>query len=243
MFDIREMPVQVDVELVERALHAEPATIGHFRLTGIPDGAIRPLFDVPRIAGTAVTLALPAADSTLLHHCVGLLRRGDILVIDRLGDQRHACLGGGVALALKRMQIAGIIIDGLCADPRELREHDLPIWGRGFSAITTRLLGIGGLMNIPVSVGGAVVMPGDLIIADEGGIVVLPPIEASAAIERAVTLQSKETEGLAKVGRDFPLGAATGASALVELKLAPALTAPSGGQPKSSLSRPAMDKA
>ena len=220
MFDIREMPGQVDDALVRRAVSAEPATIGHFHLIGFPDAAIRPLMGVPRIAGTAVTLALPAADSTLLHHCAGLLREGDVLVIDRLGDQRHACIGGGVALALARMGVRGVIVDGPCADPQELREHGLPIWSRGFSAITTRLQGIGGLMNVPVCIGGAVVMPGDLIIADEGGIVVLPPAEASAAIERAIILQGMEAEGLAKVGREFPLGRATGATALVNAKLA-----------------------
>lgn len=218
MFDIREMPVAVDASLRHAALAAEPATIGHFRLRGFPDPAIRPLVPVGRISGTAVTLALPGADSTLLHHAAGLLREGDVLIVDRLGDRHHACLGGGVALALARTGIAGVIIDGPCADPAELRECGLPIWGRGFSSITTRLLGVGGLMNVPVSLGGAVVQPGDLVIADEGGIVVLPVEEAADAIARAAGMQQREKLGLASVGRDRPLGMLTGASALVAAK-------------------------
>lgn len=215
MFDIRDMPIAVDPRLRLAALAAEPATIGHFRLRGFPDPAIRPLVPVGRISGTAVTLALPGADSTLLHHAAGLLREGDVLIVDRLGDRHHACLGGGVALALARTGIAGVIIDGPCADPAELRECGLPIWGRGISSITTRLLGVGGLMNVPVSLGGAVVQPGDLVIADEGGIVILPVDEASDAIARAAGMQQREKLGLAGVGRDRPLGMLTGASAII----------------------------
>lgn len=219
MFDIREMPVAVDADLRRAALAAEPATIGHFRLRGFPNASIRPLVPVGRISGTAVTLALPAADATLLHHAAGLLREGDVLIIDRLGDRHHACLGGGVALALARTGIAGVIVDGPCADPAELRDCGLPVWGHGFSSITTRLQGIGGLMNVPVSLGGAVVQPGDLVIADEGGIVILPVDEAPDAIARAVGMQHKEKLGLASVGADRPLGGLTGASALVAANL------------------------
>lgn len=222
MFDIRPMPSAVDPALLEAARGAEPATIGHARINGFPDPHIRALVPVARIVGTAVTLMLPAADSTLLHHCVGMLRPGDVLVVDRLGDTRHACFGGGVAVAIARQKVAGVIIDGLCADPQELRDSGLAVWGRGFSAITTRLQGIGGIMNAPVCLGGCVVMPGDLIIADEGGIVVLPPNEATPAIDLAVAMQAREAAGTKLVGPDSPLGKLTGASALVEAKLRPA---------------------
>lgn len=219
MFDIRSMPPAVDATLLEAARKAEPATIGHVRINGFPHPDIRALVPVTRIAGTAVTLMLPAADSTLLHHCVGMLRAGDVLVVDRLGDTRHACFGGGVAVAISRQDVAGVIVDGPCADPQELRDAGLCVWGRGFSSITTRLQGIGGIMNAPVCLGGCVVMPGDLIIADEGGIVVLPPNEAMAAIQRAGEMQAREAVGSSLVGPDSPLGKLTGASAMVEAKL------------------------
>ena len=220
MFDIRPMPTPISASMQESALSAEPATIGHFRLNGFPHPRIRALVPVPRVAGTAVTLMLPAADSTLLHHCAGLLRTGDILVVDRLGDRHHACLGGGVAFALKRMGIAGIIVDGPCADPQELRDSGLAVWGTGISAITTRLQAIGGIMNAPVSVGGTVVQPGDLVIADEGGIVILPVDEADSAIARSQDLQRRERLGLQTVGPDNPIGLLTGATAMVQEKIA-----------------------
>lgn len=219
MFKICPMPEPMPSNLVERALNAEPATIGHFRLMGFPDSAIRPLYSVPRIAGPAVTLALPAADSTLLHHAVGQLRAGDIVVIDRLGDNHHACLGGGVAYALAKAGVAGVIIDGPVADPGELRDVGLAVWARGVASITTRLQGIGGRMNVPVCCGGAVVAPGDLVIADEGGVVFIPREEAALDIERAILLQETEQKGLPLISKDKALGELTGATALVMAKL------------------------
>ncbi|MNF85379.1 4-hydroxy-4-methyl-2-oxoglutarate aldolase [compost metagenome] len=219
MFKIQSMPERLPVKMLERALLAEPATIGHFRLMGFPDGAIRPMHAVPRIAGPAVTLALPAADSSLLHHAVGALRPGDVMVIDRLGDKHHACLGGGVAYALAKAGVAGVIIDGPIADPGELRDVGLAVWARGVASITTRLQGIGGAMNVPVSCGGAVVQPGDLVIADEGGVVFIPCDEAIRDIERAIQLQEMEQRGLPLISAQKKLGDLTGASAMVMAKL------------------------
>lgn len=219
MFDVRPMPAPVPADLIARAIEAEPATIGHFRLRGFPIFGIRPQVPVGRIAGTVVTLALPAADSTLLHHAAGLIRPGDVLLIDRLGDVQHACLGGGVAFTLAKAGLTGAIIDGPCADPQELRDSGMPIWSRGISSITTRVYGTGGAMNVPVSVGGAVAMPGDLVIADEGGIVIIPVAEASADIERAIAMQQAERKMIPTVRADNPLGELSGASALVRAKL------------------------
>ncbi|MDN4546358.1 RraA family protein [Pseudomonas sp. C32] len=186
---------------------------------GFPNGAIRPMHSVPRIAGPAVTLALPAADSSLLHHSVGMLRPGDVVVIDRLGDKHHACLGGGVGYALAKAGVAGVIIDGPIADPGELLDAGLAVWATGVASITTRLQGIGGLMNVPVCCGGAVVQPGDLVIADQGGVVFIPRKEASENIERAIGLQEMEKRGLPLLGVHKTLGELTGASALVMAKL------------------------
>ncbi|MDH4607471.1 RraA family protein [Pseudomonas sp. BN102] len=220
MFKICSMPELMPWKIVERALLAEPATIGHFRLMGFPHCRIRPMHPVPRIAGPAVTLALPAADSSLLHHAVGQLRPGDVVVIDRLGDKHHACLGGGVAYALAKAGVAGVIIDGPIADPGELRDVGLAVWARGVASITTRLQGIGGSMNVPVSCGGAVVNPGDLVIADEGGVVFIPRDEAAIEIERAIQLQEMEKRGLPLISEQKTLGDLTGASAMVMAKLA-----------------------
>lgn len=220
MFELNSLPSQIDAQILARALEAEPAVIGHFRLRGFPSGNIRPQWSVPRIAGTAVTLALSGADSALLHHVASSLRPGDVLLIDRLGDSLHACLGGGVAFVLKRRGVSGVIIDGPAADPAELREIGLPVWSRGLSAITTRLYGLGGAFNVPVSIGGAVANPGDLVIADEGGIVVIPPDQMERDIDRAIQMTQWEKEFLKTFNDAQTLGDVSGATPRILAALA-----------------------
>lgn len=219
-FEINPMPPQIDAALLALASEVEPATIGHILFRGFCQPVIRPMIpQVGRIVGTAVTLALPALDSTLLHYAADLVREGDILLVDRLGDERYACFGGGVALAMKAARLTGAIIDGPCADPAELREIGLPIWSTGISAITTRILGIGGAMNVPVNIGGAVVMPGDVIIADEGGIVALPLSIARSVIQRALEMQEKVATLPVALATGKTLGQLSGASAIVQAAL------------------------
>jgi len=225
-YDIREMPPQVNAGLLAKAAQAETATIGHRRHMGFADRAIQGVlsanaFPAQRTAGTAVTLALPGQDSTLLHHVIQFLRPSDILVIDRLGDHKHACLGGGVAAAIKATGCAGVIIDGPCTDLPEIEDLGLPVWSRGVAPITTRLYDIGGSFNVAVCCGGAVVTPGDLVIADFSGVLILPPAEAEADIDWALGKQAGELEGHKRLLAGEKLGERTGASAMVQAKLGP----------------------
>ena len=180
MFVVNDMPKQIDSSLVELLEQAETATIGHVLYEGFVDRSIAPLLPRRRVAGTAVTLRLPHADSTLLHYACKLVRPGDIVLIDRCGDNKYACWGGGLTLAMKLGGVKAGIIDGPATDLSEIEEFDLPMWSRGLSSITTRLLGLEGAMNVPVSVGGVVVNPGDAVLADEQGVLVLarPPLHA-----------------------------------------------------------------
>src|SRR5918999_1110489 len=95
-YRVREMPQQLPPTLIDKLSRVETATVGHTRHWGFMDRGIQPLLRRKRIAGTAVTLAIPGQDSTLLHHTLGLLRPGDILIVDRLGAEKPACWGGGV---------------------------------------------------------------------------------------------------------------------------------------------------
>src|SRR4051812_2868482 len=122
MFTLNDPPPQISQELLDVLARAEPATIGHFRHTGFMDPAIRALLPDRRIAGTAVTIRFAGMDSTIVHYALGRLRPGDILVMDRLGDLRHAACGGGVAFAARAAGALGIIIDGMATDIAELRE-------------------------------------------------------------------------------------------------------------------------
>jgi 4-hydroxy-4-methyl-2-oxoglutarate aldolase len=214
-YRIGPMPAQLPVALAAKLLTVETATVGHSRHWGFMHRSIQPLIRPRRIAGTAVTVAIPGPDSTLLHHALGLLRPGDVLVVDRLGDDRHACWGGGVTLAAKAAGAAGGIIDGPCTDPGEIEAADFPIWCRGVAPITTRLYDLGGLLNLPVSCGGVVVSPGDAIIADESGVLVLPADEAEAVADAALARQERGERNQSRVVAGEKLGEISGATRMV----------------------------
>jgi regulator of RNase E activity RraA len=217
-YDLRPMPAPVDPALLARASVVQTSTFGHWRLWGMCDGAIAALQPGPTIAGTAVTLALPGPDGALLHHALGLLRPGDVLAIDRLGDHHHACVGGIVARAALSRGVAAIVVDGPVTDITELRAIGLPIWACGTSARTTRRIGLGGRLNAPVSIGGAVVMPGDILLCDADGVVCLPLTEAGPDLDRAAASHSREASIIAALDHGMvladilpipPLGAIT----------------------------------
>ena len=214
-YKVGPMPAQIAPAILAKLVQVETATVGHTRHWGFMDRRIQPLLPEKRIAGTAITLAIPAQDSTLLHHALGLLRPGDILVVDRLGDDKHACWGGGVTVAAKAAGALAGIVDGPCTDLAEIRESDFPVWCRGLSPITTRLYNLGGILNFPVSCGGAIVHPGDAILADESGVLVLGPAEAEAIADAALARQARGLENQARVKAGKKLGDLSGATAMV----------------------------
>jgi regulator of RNase E activity RraA len=209
------MPNQVSAADLALLAQVETATVGHWRHIGFMDRRIQPLLQ-RRVVGTAVTIAIPGPDSTLLHHALGLLRPGDIAVVDRLGDDRHACWGGGVTVAAKAAGAVAGIVDGPCTDEAEIIASDFPMWCRGLSPVTTRIYDLGGGLNIPIACGGAVVMPGDAILADESGVLVLRADEVAAVAKAAIERQDRgrEREGQIRSGA-AKLGNLSGASAKV----------------------------
>jgi 4-hydroxy-4-methyl-2-oxoglutarate aldolase len=214
-YDIDPMPLQISAEVIALLEQTETATVGHWRHWGFCDRRIQPLLRRKRVAGTAVTLAIPGPDSTLLHHALGLLRPGDILVVDRLGDDRHACWGGGVTVAAKAAGAKAGVVDGPCTDLEEVEASDFPLWCRGIAPITTRVYDLGGRLNKPVSIGGVAVMPGDAVLCDESGVLVLPPGEAEAEARAAIERQARGLATQDRVAKGEKLGAISGASGKV----------------------------
>lgn len=220
MFTLNALPASLDARLVAKLVHAEPATIGHFRNWGFMDPAIRAMQSDVRIAGPAVTVRAPGVDGTVVGYALGQVRPGDVLVIDRCGDHRHAAFGGLVAYACKVARLAGVIIDGVATDIGEVRKYGVPLWCRGLSAVTTKRIGLAGEFCVPVSCGGVDVKPGDVIIADECGIVVLPPAEAEAAADRAIGMQDAEAKSRARLDAGEKLPDISGATKMLQETLA-----------------------
>ncbi|UCJ17400.1 RraA family protein [Pseudomonas sp. MM211] len=206
MYIIEALPEAIDPEELSVLLRAEPATIGHFITTGILSPQIRAHFENLRTVGTAVTVKMPGADGGILHYAMGCARPGDFLVVDRCGESVTAAMGGAMAYAAKQAGIAGIVIDGYVTDLGEIRQHGVPVWSWGASAITTRVKGEEGEFCTAVQCGGVVVRPGDAVIADENGIVILPPAQALALARRAIEFQENEKHTLARLaqGEKFP---------------------------------------
>ena len=206
MYIIEALPEAINPEELSVLLRAEPATIGHFITTGILSPQIRAHFENVRTVGTAVTVKMPGADGGILHYAMGCARPGDFLVVDRCGESVTAAMGGAMAYAAKQAGIAGIIIDGYVTDLGELRQHGVPVWSWGASAITTRVKGEEGEFCTAVQCGGVVVRPGDAVIADENGIVILPPAQALVLARRAIEFQENEKHTLARLaqGEKFP---------------------------------------
>lgn len=215
-FRIGEMPAPISDSLKQRLAAVETATVGHVRHWGFMDPQIQALGHTRRVVGVAVTLALPAQDSTLLHHVLGMLKPGHIVVIDRLGDRKHACWGGGVTNAAHAAGATAAIVDGMCTDPLEIAELQFPVWCRGISPITTRIYDLGGMLNMPVSCGGAVVNPGDVILADENGVLVLPPDDIDEVAAYALAKQERGGENNRRIHQGAKLGDLSGASRFVE---------------------------
>ena len=215
------MPAQLPADPLEKLAKVETATVGHWRHWGFMDRGIQPLLKSKRIAGTAVTLAIPGPDSTLLHHALGLLRPGDILVVDRLGDDRHACWGGGVTVAAKAAGAVAGIVDGPCTDQLEIEQSDFPLWCRGLAPITTRLYNLGGILSGLIACGGVPVQPGDAILADESGVLVLPPDEVESVATAAIARQERGEANQERVRGGAKLGDLSGASRMVAEALKP----------------------
>ena len=220
MFTLNALPNALPSELVSKLRKAEPATIGHFRNWGFMDPAIRAMQSDVRIAGPAVTVRAPGVDGTIVGYALGQVRPGDVLIIDRCGDHRHAAFGGLVAYACKVARLAGVIIDGVATDIGEVRRYGVPLWCRGLSAVTTKRIGLAGEFCVPVSCGGVDVRPGDVVIADECGIVVLPPAEAEAIAERAIGMQDAEAVSRKRLDAGEKLPDISGATKMLQEALA-----------------------
>ncbi|WP_248760777.1 RraA family protein [Pseudarthrobacter sp. SSS035] len=181
-------------------------TIGHFLEDGFVDPAIQSLLDGVKVAGPAVTVRIVGNDAIAMNRALLELYPGAVLVVDMDGDRRHAPVGAVTAAAAKAQGAAGIVVDGVATDLLELRSTGLPVFARGTSCLTTkRLHGTGSAVNVPVTCGGVNVAPGDWVLGDDNGVIVLSPREAAAVLEQALASDAAEPELLARIAAGEPL--------------------------------------
>lgn len=140
------------------------------------------------VVGPAVTVKVFPGDNLMVHKALDLVEPGDVIVVDASGNQNNAVIGDLVASKAKHRGASGFIIDGLIRDLPEVQKVGLPVFARGVSPIGPLHRGPGEI-NFPVSCGGIVVQPGDIIAADESGVVVVRQDFSESVLEQ---LQEKK---------------------------------------------------
>lgn len=204
-------------DIKRRLFHVDPATIGHWLQFGFMSSKIKAMVNNVKIVGNAFTVRTTALDSVMVHKAVSMAEKGDVLIIDRNGDEKYACVGEIIVYAAKKRKLAGIIIDGPVTDIQSIRELNLPVFATGLSPITTRLVGNSGEINSTVQCGGISICPGDLILADDNGVLVLnKEIDIEKWLSKAEEKQKIENTMKEKIDQGYPLSSITLADQLLK---------------------------
>lgn len=188
----------------------ETATLGHFLNEGFMAPSIQGLTPERRIFGPALTVRMPSDDGAALVDALSQVRPGQVIVIDRCGDLRHACWGAVTTAAAQARGVAGVVIDGFVTDRSAILEAGFAVWCRGRSPITTKPRSLSGDVNVPINCGGTAVRPGDIILADESGVAVMDPAQASEFCVRARQIQHDEIAILERLKAGETLAQITG---------------------------------
>ncbi len=189
---VREIP-RVDPETLDALGEAGVSTVHEAQgKTGFIGTPIQPIQQGAKTAGNAVTVSCQPGDNMMIHAAVEVCRPGDILVVTNTGPSSHGMFGDLLATSLMARGVRGLVIDAGVRDVADLRAMRFPVWSQHISPQGT-VKETPGSVNIPVSIGDVTITPGDVVCADDDGVVIVPHDQAKSVLAKAKARLEKET--------------------------------------------------
>ncbi|MDF2787501.1 MAG: Dimethylmenaquinone methyltransferase [Neobacillus sp.] len=156
------------------------------------DPSIKPLKEEYKFAGRALTVKIPVGDNLAVLKAIRDAKPGDVLVVDAKGDQYRAIAGDFVIGMAKTLGISALVVDGVIRDIVGIKNLNFPVFARGTTIAASGKAGVGEI-NVPISCGGTAVNPGDIIVGDADGVIVIPKNREEEILEKSLKkVQSDE---------------------------------------------------